>query len=118
MKVSYILVFFLITASLGIALLTLVMKDKKRPMLLAAAHGLFAASSFGLLTYYTGLSYLIGGNRTTATITWILFTIAMMGGLYIFINDKVLKKDIAKWIPFIHAGAAVAGIIALIGFML
>ena len=116
MSLLTITIFFIITASIGAYLLTLVLKDKKRPIYIVAIHGIMAITSFALLLYFSGSSVggiQMGNIKGVPNNSITFFGIAIVGGAYMFVRDKILKKGIQKWMPFVHAGAALAGIILL-----
>jgi hypothetical protein len=114
MSKSSIIICFVITAMVGIALLTLVLKDKRRPMLLVAIHGILAAGSYGLLSYFVGNKTYVTSHYNLESYAFVAFSFAAMGGIYMLIRDKVLKQGLKKWMPFIHGGFAATGLIILI----
>ncbi|HEX8546621.1 MAG TPA: hypothetical protein VF691_06635 [Cytophagaceae bacterium] len=116
MSLNTITIFFIITALGGAVLLTFVLKDKNRPMYIVAIHGLMALTSFALLLYFSGSEVggvQMGNIKGVPNNSIVLFSIAIIGGVYMFVRDKIMKKGIQKWMPFVHASAALLGIIFL-----
>jgi hypothetical protein len=113
-----IIIFFIVTASFGLVLLTFVMRNKRRPIYLVAIHGLLAVASYGMLTYNVGLKareeQLANVNYPLEHYAYVFFSFAAVGGLFMLIRDKVLNKGIPKWLPFVHGGLAAIGLIFLI----
>ena len=117
MSIQTILIFFVITAIGGATLATLVFKDKKRPLLIVAVHGILALSGIALLTYYSAMQFELNGNKFTPYSSLVFFSFAAVGGFYMFFRDKYQKAKIQKWMPLIHGGLALAGIISLVMFI-
>lgn len=114
-----IIIFFVLTASGGVGLLTYVLQDKKRPIYLVVLHAILASASFGMLAYNVAMK--IEARRDMENLPYpleayafVFFSLAAMGGIYMLVRDKVLSKGIPKWIPFIHGGLALTGLIILI----
>lgn len=110
----YIIVGFIVAASLGIYMLTLVLKEKKRPILIVGIHGVIALATYAVLTYLVGVEAHTTSQYTIEAYAFVAFSFAAIGGLYMVIRDKLLKQGIPKWIPFIHGGLALTGLIILI----
>lgn len=114
----YIIILFVIAASVGAYLYSFVLRDKKRPILIVALHGIIAFSTFGLLTFNVGHQVreyqLFIYDYPLEALAFVFFGLAATGGVYMFFRDKFLKKDIKKWMPLIHGGLAVTGLIILI----
>jgi hypothetical protein len=111
MNVFHIIIIFSITALLGGTLLNFVLNNKKRPMFIVALHGIFALFSIGSLYYYVADENM---DLKHAPMTCaVVFGFAAIGGIYLLIRDKILDQPIPKWMPFIHAGAAVTGYVLL-----
>ena len=113
MNLQTILIFFIIAAVGGITMAVLVFKNKRRPILLVALHGIVALGGFGALVYYSGISFQTGHSKTP----WgslAFFSIAIAGGLLMFFRDKYMKVGIKKWMPLVHGSAALIGIILLL----
>jgi hypothetical protein len=111
MNVFHILIIFSITALLGGTLLNFVLNNKKRPMFIVALHGIFALFSIGTLYYYIGDETM--DQKHAPVTSSVFFGLAAIGGIYMLVLDKVLSQSIPKWMPFIHAGAAVTGYVLL-----
>ncbi|MBX9850235.1 MAG: hypothetical protein K2X86_00580 [Cytophagaceae bacterium] len=108
-----IIIFFVITAIFGIILLTMVLKDQRRPIYIVAIHGILAIASYSLLTYNISMQRLTD-TYPMETYAWVFFSFGALGGFYMFFRDKVLKMGIKKWMPFIHGGLGAIGLIILI----
>jgi hypothetical protein len=113
MSNQFVIVYFAITATFGLILAGLVLKDKRRPIFVVAFHGILALASYGLLTYNVSIQRLTDQYPMEAY-SFVLFSFAAIGGIYMFIRDKILKKGIQKWMPFIHGGLAATGLVILI----
>ena len=110
----YIIVLFVIAASIGLYMLTLVLKDKRRPIAIVGLHGVVALSAYAILTYIVGVKAYETSQYTTEAYAFTAFSFAAVGGLYMVIRDKLLKQGIQKWMPFVHGGFALIGLIILI----
>jgi len=113
-----VIIFFIVTATFGLVLLTFVMRNKRRPIYLVAIHGLLAVASYGVLTYNIGLKareeQLTDVSFPLEHYAYVFFSFAAVGGLFMLVRDKLLNKGIPKWLPFLHGGAAAIGLILLI----
>lgn len=110
----YIIVIFLIAASFGLYLLSLVLKEKKRPILIVALHGIIALAAYGVLTFTVGMQAWATSQHTVEAYAFVAFSFAAVGGIYMVIRDKLLKQGIKKWMPFVHGGLALTGLIILV----
>lgn len=110
-----VVIFFVITASIGLAMYVLyVLPGKNRPMPLAAIHGMFAFISISMLTYF--ISTQVGATNNTLNTAYLFFAIAAAGGIGMFVRDKFMKLPLPKWVPLLHAGAAITGFALLVVF--
>lgn len=114
MSNTTLIIFFLIAAAGGTMLLTLVLKDKRRPILLVAAHGIVALAAYALLSFSLGEDAYFESPFQLKSYAFVAFSFAAVGGLYMLIRDKFLKIGIQKWMPFVHGGLALTGILILI----
>src|SRR5688572_11812593 len=103
------IVLFLVAAIFGLIVLTAILKNQPTPKLAVFAHGPIAAIALIIVIVYTIL-----GHREPLLITSIvLFILAALGGLTLFIID-MQKKPIPKSIAVIHPMIAVLALITLI----
>jgi hypothetical protein len=110
-----IIIFFILTASLGITLLVLVLQNKRRPIYIVAIHGIFAMASYGLLTFNVAdKADRFVEEWPLESYAFVFFSFAILGGIYMLVRDKILKLGIKKWMPFVHGGLAAIGLIILI----
>lgn len=110
----YIIVLFVIAASIGLYMLTLVLKEKRRPIAIVGIHGIVALSAYAVLTFAVGEKARETSQYTTEAYAFTAFSFAAVGGIYMLIRDKILKQGIQKWMPFVHGGFALIGLIILI----
>ena len=118
MSLTGILIIFLLAAGGGATMAYMVLKDKKRPLFLVAAHGFFALAGFALLAFTGAHDFETSGNKGTPNASIAFFAVAIAGGIYMFFRDKYQKKKLEKWMPFVHGSAALLGIIFLVLFMM
>lgn len=100
---------FSMTAILGLYLLSLVLRDKETPKMVAFIHGLFAVTGLILLIAY------YNGNETGPLVSTIVFSIAALGGLILIYKDLTGNK-VPKWLGILHGLTAVTGFIFLLCF--
>jgi hypothetical protein len=103
---------FIFAAIFGLVLISKVFKGVPRPNKIILAHGLFAATALVLV-----LTYVLQNAERSPVASLIVFAIAALGGFLMF-GLEMSKKPIPKGIAIVHAGAAVAGLLLLIVFML
>lgn len=108
------IVFFLLTATLGLVLLTEVLQDNPIHKKARLLHGCFAL--IGLLLMITYL-ILYGNTSSLLTLSLTLFILAGLGGLSMFVMDLKNKKT-PKIIAVIHPLVAFAGLVTLIIYIL
>ncbi|MDB5282990.1 MAG: hypothetical protein JWO06_2065 [Bacteroidota bacterium] len=99
---------FGLAALIGMYLLTLVLKDSKRPLIVAMIHGLFASVGIILL-----IAYCCHSPGPIASI--IIFCLAALGGVILFYTD-VTGKKVPKWLAVVHGLAAITGFVLLLIF--
>jgi hypothetical protein len=114
MSNTTLIIFFLVAAAGGTMLLTLVLKDQRRPIILVALHGIIALAAYALLSFSIGEEALVKSPYQLKSYAFVAFSFAAVGGLYMFVRDKFLKIGIQKWMPFVHGGLALTGIVILI----
>jgi hypothetical protein len=100
---------FGIAALGGIYLLSLVLRDKQTPKLVALIHGLFAVTGLILLIVYCTK------NTPGPVVSIGIFVVAALGGLILIYKDLTDNK-VPKWLGIVHGLAAVSGYIALLVF--
>jgi len=108
------LVFFGLAALVGLYMLSRFYRGLQRRNGTMLLHGLFAAAALGILIYYSAFES--SNNVPFASI--VFFIIAVFGGLFMAVWDKVMSRKMPRYFPLVHAGAAVTGVVLLIVFML
>lgn len=101
-----LIIIFVITALLGIYLLSYVLPDKTTPKGIAMLHGTMGAMGIIVLLigcfYYPSLIYSL-----------IIFILAALGGTVLFTLD-ILGKKIPKFLAIGHGLIAISGFIILV----
>lgn len=103
----WIITLFALGALVGLYLLALVLQKKETPLFVALIHGAFVVCAFILLIYYAS------ERETGLTESIILFFLAAIGGLTLFIRD-VLGKSLPDWLAIGHGMVAIVGFIFLL----
>lgn len=99
-----------ITAVIGASFLFLPTYRKKgAPKIAIYGHGVFAVTSVFLLTK----SYLEGHVHV---ITMVLFTLAVINGLYMYFISEIMKRTIPSALIILHANLAAIAFVTLIYF--
>lgn len=107
-----IIILFAVAAVIGVTIIIPFVTGKPVSKTSALFHGLFAATALVLLIIFAVNS---PGASPIASI--IIFVIAALGGLVLFISD-MKNKRVPAGVAFIHAGAAVIAFILLLVFAL
>lgn len=102
-----IIVLFAIAASLGIYLLSHVLRDKHTPKSIALIHGAVAATALVILFSYVFL------YDSSLLASAILFALAAIGGIT-FLYCHMTGKFIPKWLAIGHGMTAVVAFILLL----
>jgi FtsH-binding integral membrane protein len=103
---------FVLAAIFGLIVLTAVLRDQPTPKPAVFIHGGVAAIALLLVIFY------IAKNNGSGPIwSLVLFILAALGGLTLFTMD-MRKKPIPKWIAIIHPLVALAGLLALILYVM
>ena len=100
---------FVLSAMLGVVLLTYVLKNKETPKGLAFIHGPLAVIGLIILIIYAFNN--LGGKSHFQSI--ILFILAASGG-FVMIARDLLGKTIPKWLAIVHGLLAATGLALLI----
>lgn len=106
------ILFFLIAAGLGLVVLMSILQNTPTPKVFVYTHGGFALLGLGIIVYYT-----IIHTRHAPLTSLILFLIAALGGLILFVID-MQGKSIPKWLALIHPVMALIALLALVIFLL
>ncbi len=101
---------FALSAVLGLSILIKWLTKKQAPKGVIYSHGIVAAAALVLIILYAAKN---PAHFPKASI--ILFTVAALGGFYMFFND-LRKKASPLAVAFIHALLAVGGFILLLAF--
>jgi len=102
---------FALTAVLGLGILIKWLSKKDASRTVVYSHGIFAVIALLLLVLYS-----IQNLDNFPKVSIILFVLAAIGGLYMFVLD-LKKKASPLIITFIHALIAVGGFVTLLLFV-
>ena len=103
---------FAIAAVIGILIFKNWLTSAKTSRTVVYLHGLFAATALVLLLFFV---YRNGVNALQTSL--ILFVIAALGGIYMFVRD-LRGKFSPIWLAVVHALLAVAGFLMLIFYVI
>ena len=109
-NIYLIISLFALGAVIGMYLLALVIQEKKRPTAVAVIHGIFVAAALVLLIFYNM-------QNPGLLDSIVLFIIAALGGLVLFVKD-ITGKPVPRWLAMVHAVVAVAGFVVLLAHTL
>src|SRR5690554_6885077 len=98
---------FALTAVLGLSILIKWLTNKEASRTVIYSHGIFAVIALLLLVVYA-----VQNPDNFPKVSIILFVLAAIGGLYMFVLD-LKKKASPLAITFIHALVAVGGFVTL-----
>jgi hypothetical protein len=108
METIYVVIgLFSLAALLGLILISYVLRSKETPKAVAFIHGPVAAIALIILIIYT-----INHDRMFIA-SIVLFVIAALGGIILFIKD-LTGKTVPKWLAVVHGLVAVSGFTVLI----
>lgn len=107
------IVFFIIAAGLGVIILTAILQNKPTPKPIVFLHGPVAFIAILLVIFYLW----VNGASALLVASLILFSLAALGGLTMFVLD-MNGKPIPKNIAIVHPLVAVSGLIILAIYML
>jgi|GEM_PF-950252 len=102
------IILFAIAAILGTILFSRLMQNRETPKPVVYMHGLVAAIGLILLI----IVYANSGNSTLLT-SLLIFIVAALGGFVMFGRDMA-GRSIQKWLPMVHALAAVTAFVILL----
>src|SRR5437868_6112650 len=103
------LIFFLITAVLGLVNLAAILKNKRAPLVVLFAHGVFAGIALLVLATYI----IVQKSSFLLLTSLILFVLAALGGFSLLIF-AAYKKPAPKAVILIHPLVALTGLILLL----
>ncbi|MFT4057918.1 MAG: hypothetical protein QM652_00055 [Legionella sp.] len=106
-------ILFLFAAALGLVILTAVLEDRKTNKKILYIHGIVAIIALVLMI----IDIALFGRGSLVILSLILFILAALGGLTMFTLD-MQKKPVPKWLALIHPVVALAGLIALVAYIL
>lgn len=108
METIYVVIgLFSLAAILGLILISYVLRSKETPKAVAFIHGPVAAIALIILIIYT-----INHDRMFIA-SIVLFVIAALGGIILFIKD-LTGKTVPKWLAVVHGLVAVSGFTVLL----
>jgi hypothetical protein len=102
---------FALAALFGLTMLIKWLRKEDAPRGVAYIHGIVAALALVILIMYG-----VGHPDHFPKISIILFIIAALGGIFMFIRD-VMKKPPIIPLAFVHALLAVSGLVTLLMFV-
>jgi len=105
------IILFAVAAALGLAILVKWLTNKDASKAVIYAHGIGAVVAFLLLIVFA-----VRNPTGYPKISIILFAVAAVGGLYMFIRD-LYKKSSPMSLAIAHGLLAVGGFIALLFFV-
>jgi hypothetical protein len=108
METLYIIIgLFALAALLGVVLISYVLRSKETPKAVAFIHGPLAAIALVILIVYS-----INNDRMFIA-SIVLFVLAALGGIILFIKD-LKGKPLPQWLAIVHGLVAVAGFVVLL----
>ena len=111
--IKWALIFFGIAAVIGAYMISRVFRRLPRQTGAMLLHGLFAGFAIGCLFYFSAM-------ETTKNIPYasiFFFVLAVLGGVFMAMWDKIMNRKMPKYFPVMHASAAITGIVLLIIFL-
>lgn len=109
------IVLFLAAAVCGLVILIAILQDRPTNKIAKYLHGIFAAVALIIMVVYI-LTFMSSWSSLLIT-SLILFVLAALGGLTLFMLD-MKKKPVPKVVAVIHPIIAIAGLLALIIYVL
>ena len=103
------LIFFGITATIGLYMLRRFYRRLPRQNGVMILHGIGAAGAIGILLYASAFEQ----NSNVPFGSIFFFTIAVFAGLFMAFWDKIVNRNMPKYFPLFHAGAAITGFVLL-----
>jgi hypothetical protein len=107
-----IIALFAIAAVFGLIILVNWMKSQGASNGVVYTHGILAALALVLL-----IVYVLQNPNNSPRNALIIFVIAALGGIYMFVRD-LMKKNSPIWLAVVHALLAVAAFVMLLVFKL
>ncbi len=111
---TWALVFFGITATIGLYMLTRFFRGLSRQNGVMMLHGIGAGTAIGILFYYSAFEL----NTEVPYASIFFFIVAVFGGLFMAFWDKIMNRKMPKYFPLFHAGAAVTGFLLLLIYVI
>lgn len=102
---------FAVAAVIGILIFKNWLTSAKTSRTVVYLHGLFAATALVLLLFFV-----FRNNANALQTSFILFVIAALGGIYMFVRD-LRGKFSPTWLAAVHAMLAVAGFLVLVFYV-
>jgi hypothetical protein len=103
---------FLVAAIFGIIIASAIIREQPTPKPLVFIHGILAATALAIVVIYV-----MKNPDKNPMVSLIILLIAATGGFVLFARDMT-KKPGPVALVFIHALAAVAGVLGLVLFIL
>lgn len=102
---------FVLGAMFGFIILNAILRNRPTPKPAVFIHGSIVVVALLLVIFY-----IMQNNGSGPILSVVLFILAALGGLTLFVID-MSKKPIPKWIAILHPIVAIAGLITLILFV-
>jgi len=103
---------FLIAAGFGMVVLISILQNKPTPKKFVYTHGIFALTALLIVIYYTVMHL-----NSPPTISLIIFIVAAIGGLTLFVMDMMGKK-LPKSLALLHPLLGLVALLTLVIFVL
>jgi hypothetical protein len=113
-SLHWVLIFFCLGASIGLYLISRVFRGLRRQTGVMMLHGIFAAAGIGLLIYHSAFI----ATTEVPYGSLFFFILAVFGGVFMVMWDKIMNRKMPKIFPVLHGLAATTGLILLILFMI
>lgn len=107
------IILFLIAALFGLVILIAILEDRPSHKRVVLLHGVLAGSAIFLMIMYLFMA----GSSPLLITSLVLFILAALGGLTLVTLD-MKKKSIPKLLAVLHPVIAIAGLVALIIYVL
>jgi FtsH-binding integral membrane protein len=113
-SLHWVLIFFCLGALIGLYLISRVFRGLGRPNGVMMLHGLFAAVGIGVLFYHSAFE----ATKEVPYASIFFFILAVFGGVFMVMWDKIMNRKVPKLFPVLHGAAAATGLILLVLFMI
>lgn len=102
---SWAVILLGLTASVGLYLLVLRLRERPLPDIVAAVHGVPALGGVAVL----GRALLAASQPAAASVAWVLLVLALLGGAGLVAGFHLRRRPLPLLAVLVHAGVAGAG---------